>query len=179
MLQILSNYRAQKLAERLPNANFKKHVFPSRVHTGDATIKQYMICVTHTADNQISRLSVLWQITFRCSNGHCIPNHWKCNLVNDCQNGSDETDCSPYIKTGNFRCRNQKCIPQSFACDTFNDCGDSSDETSCRALNGGRYEREEYRCPSDYCIPFAEVCNGRADCVADYSDEIECTVCKM
>ena len=32
MLQILSNYRAQKFCLTVPNSNFKEHVFLSRVH---------------------------------------------------------------------------------------------------------------------------------------------------
>lgn len=45
-------------------------------------------------------------------------------------------------------------------------------------MNGGWCKIDEYRCPTDVCIPVAKVCDGQADCT-DYSDEIGCNRSKM
>ncbi|KAJ7360286.1 Adhesion G protein-coupled receptor L3 [Desmophyllum pertusum] len=109
----------------------------------------------------------------KCRNGHCIPEPWLCNKMNDCQDGSDELGCDLCNKTNNFRCWNGRCIPQSAVCDAYNDCGDGSDETFCQTLAGGWCSTKQYRCPTDVCIPLEKVCDGKADCT-DYSDEIGC-----
>lgn len=110
---------------------------------------------------------------FKCSNGHCVPENWKCNKLNDCQDGSDEVGCDQCKESDNFRCRNGRCVPQSVVCDAYNDCGDGSDETFCRTLKGGWCKTDEYRCSTDVCIPLSKVCDGSNDC-GDYSDEIGC-----
>ncbi|PIK57332.1 hypothetical protein BSL78_05721 [Apostichopus japonicus] len=66
---------------------------------------------------------------FECQNGQCIPDHWECDVISDCSDGSDESGCS--CSSSQFTCDNGNCIPYNWLCDYDNDCGDYSDEKSC------------------------------------------------
>jgi len=53
----------------------------------------------------------------------------------DCQDGSDEDECTPAECAQNeFTCGNGHCIPAAYKCDMDNDCGDGSDEADCGKL---------------------------------------------
>ncbi|XP_045589180.2 low-density lipoprotein receptor isoform X1 [Procambarus clarkii] len=91
---------------------------------------------------------------FEClSDRVCIPNMWVCDGESDCQDATDEENCSitlfsaPLLTTassqstlppkaecreGTFTCRSDKrCIPVIWVCDTEADCVDGSDEENC------------------------------------------------
>lgn len=62
----------------------------------------------------------------------CIPAEYKCDSKPDCDDASDEKQCSK--KTCNplleFRCDSGSCIPALWACDGQMDCSDASDEST-------------------------------------------------
>lgn len=64
---------------------------------------------------------------FRCNNGQCIPNYWKCDTKIDCDDRSDEPNECIKMKScneGQFQCKvTQKCIPNDWMCDGDFDCG--------------------------------------------------------
>lgn len=81
---------------------------------------------------------------FQCSHGNrCIQPEQLCDGQYDCQDRSDEMDCSTMTKGCHHRCdNNTRCIPDTFLCDGERDCADGSDEAKC-----GR------RCPILYWNP--------------------------
>uniref|UniRef100_A0A8D1CWI3 Low-density lipoprotein receptor-related protein 2 n=1 Tax=Sus scrofa TaxID=9823 RepID=A0A8D1CWI3_PIG len=114
---------------------------------------------------------------FRCSNGLCIPNWFRCDHRNDCGDYSDERNCKyPACDENLFTCQNGICTYKSYICDGENDCGDNSDElehlchkeeTTCPP--------HQFRCNNGNCIEMVKVCNHQADC-SDSSDEERCGV---
>ena len=54
--------------------------------------KQLMMWLI-SAENPTEAPNCSRYFQFRCENGHCIPNRWKCDRENDCGDWSDEKDC--------------------------------------------------------------------------------------
>ncbi|XP_077396383.1 sortilin-related receptor [Festucalex cinctus] len=111
---------------------------------------------------------------YRCSNGRCISNIWKCDSDDDCGDMSDEQECPTTTcdPTNQFRCVSSgSCIPLAFQCDHEDDCGDNSDEEHCDSHVCGA---DEFTCARGVCIRDAWRCDGDNDC-RDWSDEANCT----
>ncbi|KAH9370046.1 hypothetical protein HPB48_001923 [Haemaphysalis longicornis] len=122
-------------------------------------------------------------MSFRCLNGLCIPDSWRCDRDMDCEDGhngstsSDEKGCEYKCARDQFQCSDGECISLLNRCDGHPDCGDGSDEPpACRMRLCGD---SEFKCNSTgQCIPNAWKCDGAGDCL-DGSDEdpsLNCTV---
>lgn len=70
---------------------------------------------------------------FRCSHGNrCVSLKQVCDGQYDCQDRSDEMDCSEPSAGCHLRCDNKtRCVPETFLCDGERDCADGSDEEKC------------------------------------------------
>ncbi|KYO32603.1 hypothetical protein Y1Q_0007789 [Alligator mississippiensis] len=86
---------------------------------------------------------------FRCANGKCIPNTWKCNSMDECGDSSDERNCtmpptepqSSICPSGTFQCsvaHSTKCLINELRCNSVKDCSDGSDEDNCPDLSCGK-----------------------------------------
>ncbi|KOX76539.1 Vitellogenin receptor [Melipona quadrifasciata] len=106
----------------------------------------------------------------------CIKFDQKCNGVQDCPNGEDESSiCDEYHWSkckhqDQFQCKNGECISKTKRCNSYYDCADWSDEEGC---DKKECDSNEFQCHEGACISKYLVCNGQSDCT-DFSDELNC-----
>ncbi|XP_037511191.1 low-density lipoprotein receptor-related protein 1 [Rhipicephalus sanguineus] len=120
-------------------------------------------------------------MSFRCLNGLCIPDSWRCDRDMDCEDGhngslsSDEKGCEYKCARDQFQCANGRCIKASMHCNGEFNCEDRSDEANC---NSTCRSNEFYCKVVGHCIHKEWRCDGDVDC-ADGSDEEGCNIaCK-
>merc|ERR1719471_2506918 len=107
----------------------------------------------------------------RCS-GQCINAQWRCDMEQDCYDGSDElncTDASATCKPDEMQCEvGGSCLPASWLCDGDEDCPRGTDEQNCTVQSHCR--DWQFKCDNNFCIYSTWQCDGQPDC-RDASDE--------
>ena len=103
--------------QTIPRYEVCPNQVPNRV--GTIVNNEYLIFLTRSFG------SVYTNTFFVCTNKRkCIDYSQVCNLVYDCEDGSDETQC-----TNHFQCNSSgKLLPKSKICDGQIDCADLTDE---------------------------------------------------
>ena len=91
-----------------------------------------VIHVMDTAHDRFVSNRVNCPNAFRCDNGRCVPGYYRCDLYDDCMDGSDEAGCDQVVCTVNqYRCASGMCIPSVQRCDGQLDCPQGDDEETC------------------------------------------------
>ncbi|XP_069108702.1 low-density lipoprotein receptor-related protein 2-like isoform X5 [Argopecten irradians] len=123
-------------------------------------------CVADPSEN---RTTECLPGNFRCANGRCIPQAFRCDQDNDCLDHSDEMECDKRTTCPphQFHCKNGKCIGKLWHCDGDDDCGDMSDEKNCPVK---KCRKNQFQCNNTLCIHYRFKCDTDNDC-GDGSDE--------
>jgi low density lipoprotein-related protein 2 len=99
---------------------------------------------------------------FQCrDNFNCLPIEQRCDAHKDCNDGSDELDCSSCTCTSSFSCIHTcQCIDSRRVCDGILDCIDGTDEYNCTA----NCVKDEYTCLDGKCLERKFLCDGIRHC---------------
>ncbi|VDI44275.1 low-density lipoprotein receptor-related protein 3/10/12 [Mytilus galloprovincialis] len=127
---------------------------------------------------------------YKCSNGKCIYDSWRCNDANECGDNSDEIGC-PTKKTtqaptttkphqcepGEISCRsvnwyNNICVEPRDQCDGHNNCIYGEDESNCEITTKRPVcDRSQILCRPIYnhqreeCLDSHYKCDGKINCL--------------
>jgi low density lipoprotein receptor-related protein 5/6 len=106
---------------------------------------------------------------FTCLSGYCIPAAWRCDGYPECDDESDELNCTACSMPMLFLCpATGQCLQSRMRCDNKINCPDGSDEENCPQC------ADKFWCAADQrCLDHSMVCDGRNDC-ADGGDEQDC-----
>ena len=107
---------------------------------------------------------------YQCANGNCVPESYRCDYINDCEDNSDELGCVCNLDF-EFECLAGGCVNASWVCDGEQDCLEGSDEVYCPKCPEGSYQ-----CANGNCVPESYRCDYFNDC-EDNSDEVDGCVC--
>ncbi|XP_074000092.1 putative vitellogenin receptor yl isoform X1 [Rhodnius prolixus] len=152
------------------------HCQPGTHKCGDACLPNDKLCDENKCLNKqdCHPSAICLPNDFKCESGMCIPAEYKCDSKPDCDDASDEKQCSK--KTCNplleFRCDSGSCIPALWACDGQMDCSDASDE-STQCGESKICDHTELTCKNKHCVDTLLRCNGEDDC-EDGTDEENC-----
>ncbi|CAH1238844.1 OTOGL [Branchiostoma lanceolatum] len=99
----------------------------------------------------------------------CIPLAYLCDGEVECEDGTDEVNCTATCLPSQYICNDGKCLDPEFLCDGVPQCEDSSDEsvhicvTTCPNIT----------CDDGRCITHSDICDGEMDC-SQGEDEQNC-----
>ncbi|XP_078700861.1 uncharacterized protein LOC144927354 [Branchiostoma floridae x Branchiostoma belcheri] len=136
-------------------------------------------------DDTIDRSQECPDTHLRCGDGSCVHVVYLCDSVNDCRDGTDESEelcgSADTCPEFSFSCREGgggQCISLSFFCDRDDDCNTYEDEINCEwpEMNC-RTDLGELECKNKKCYDARLRCDGHKDC-EDNSDELQCEFCQ-
>ncbi|XP_055884022.1 very low-density lipoprotein receptor-like isoform X2 [Biomphalaria glabrata] len=105
-----------------------------------------------------------------CRNNQCIEHTLLCNGEENCQDRSDEWNCTRCSDQA-WTCSSGQCVPGSYRCDGRKDCPDNSDERNCSSCS-----KYSFHCDNESCLLDVRLCDRVFDC-RDSSDETNCSPC--
>ncbi|KAH8286775.1 hypothetical protein KR018_007424, partial [Drosophila ironensis] len=122
---------------------------------------------TDPDNNPLNECEIL---EFECDYGRCLTLEKKCDGIVDCDDETDEFDCTAYAEhclKSEFEC-DDYCLPRDQLCNGVADCRDGRDERNCHFCRD-----DAFLCNTGECVASNQRCDGTTDC-ADGSDERHC-----
>lgn len=126
---------------------------------------------------ELNQCDVLSGRYFQCrDNFNCLPIEQRCDAHKDCNDGSDELNCSLCTCTSTFSCIHTcQCIDSKRVCDGISDCIDGTDEHNCTA----NCAKDEYTCLDGKCLNRTFLCDGVRHCSKGEDETHPDCLCKL